>query len=1206
MKNGLFFLLLFAFGNAWSQAGRGNAGTTGANPLPTNDKGTTRALVVGISEYADSGIVDLRFAHRDAEIFAEYLHSAAGAGLSSENIRLLTNAQATLAAIDDGLNWLLTTSKKGDRVIVYFSGHGDVEKQTLWQRGYLLAHDTPGHNYRNNAVKVEDLDEIVKTLSISNEARVTVILDACRSGKLANIGPSLTAEQLEKQVENEVRILSCKPDQKSLEGENWGQGRGLFSFFLVNGLMGLADAGSFPDGIITLDELTAFVKTGIQQVLSDPSFSSRQNPVFVGDENYEVGEVNDKLQAAASSMDVVAMAAPGMKGVVEKGGDTATIIVTTEVFEAPSLPDLLHQFLDGLELNEFVIDTAFPALLGSQSTEDIDHFFIEKIAKQLQTEQANAAIKKELLNAADLEGIVKDVDFQEYFRIQLNRERFSFLMKRIAPETNPNSALLRESKYQEFTKDPTFIKLFEEGKKEDAIRFLIEKTITAVEVEIGQVDRKVALYEIAASAIKDPVQRQQFQLQLAIRLHDQAQEAINNYLRGDPGSLDKLYYKVQAEQYLMYPRMLETALLLLPEGHLLHHSCEVKLHYFDGVCTRLAGQMSDAPKPRIVEAFAKQKKALSLDDKAAYIHNELGLLYLATDQLDSALLHFRTAASLAPKWALPEANLCAVFIAKKQLDSAMVHGENAVAMQPDYFGAHLNLGVVAEKKHDLLTAENHYRKARELNDPHYLPFERRAYLQLESSRYEEAEWQFYEMELRKQGMVPPLVPNIVVATPLLMFPLEFKYPSLSGPGVVHSNPKSAKEFFMTGKAYFEQNDFATAEPFFKKAMKLEPNHLEVFYYLGTICKEQGRFDEAEVYFRRLNDLRPEVEFMPVYLGEVYKKWGRLEAAERIYRDFLNKAKMRDLRVESYLSLNWILREQGRHTERELLLWEFINTDYSFGKQELVSFYNDMVTKYPDNPDWQYRYADFEYKIINHYSGIIGFQKLYKLDSNYSAIGHALALIGQYYLNEAERPIFNESLPDWQMDNPIAIHYLELSVQKAPKAHAVKYDLVTAYLRVFKYKEAIALLDSLRKNGGLDFPNRLVLADLLLRSGHFDEAKAQLDKAWDIQPEAVPRLPEITGKWQQLHGDLVSAIQFYEQELPFAKGKAKANICYTLARLNGQKGNKEASLEWLRQAADNGFNYPLVMKYDLATDSIKHTVAFGDYYKQVLEAKKSSE
>ena len=30
------------------------------------------------------------------------------------------------------LDWLEQASKKGDKAILYFSGHGDVEKQTMW------------------------------------------------------------------------------------------------------------------------------------------------------------------------------------------------------------------------------------------------------------------------------------------------------------------------------------------------------------------------------------------------------------------------------------------------------------------------------------------------------------------------------------------------------------------------------------------------------------------------------------------------------------------------------------------------------------------------------------------------------------------------------------------------------------------------------------------------------------------------------------------------------------------------------------------------------------------------------------------------------------------------------------------------------------------------------------------------------------------
>ncbi|MBK6352763.1 MAG: hypothetical protein IPF46_05025 [Saprospiraceae bacterium] len=38
-------------------------------------KGKIYALVIGISEYKDEDFTDLKFAHRDAELFADFLYS---------------------------------------------------------------------------------------------------------------------------------------------------------------------------------------------------------------------------------------------------------------------------------------------------------------------------------------------------------------------------------------------------------------------------------------------------------------------------------------------------------------------------------------------------------------------------------------------------------------------------------------------------------------------------------------------------------------------------------------------------------------------------------------------------------------------------------------------------------------------------------------------------------------------------------------------------------------------------------------------------------------------------------------------------------------------------------------------------------------------------------------------------------------------------
>jgi uncharacterized caspase-like protein len=127
-------------------------------------KTATRAVVVGISNYQN--IAKLRFAHRDAEAFAEYLRSAAGGHVPEEHIMLLTNEKATQAQIGSALFWLFSDSEEGDLAIIYFSGHGDVETK-LTKNGYLLAYDVNKSTYMaGGAISIRDLQDIVTNLTI--------------------------------------------------------------------------------------------------------------------------------------------------------------------------------------------------------------------------------------------------------------------------------------------------------------------------------------------------------------------------------------------------------------------------------------------------------------------------------------------------------------------------------------------------------------------------------------------------------------------------------------------------------------------------------------------------------------------------------------------------------------------------------------------------------------------------------------------------------------------------------------------------------------------------------------------------------------------------------------------------------------------------------------------------------------------------------
>lgn len=253
----------------------------------------TFAVIVGITNYENAAIPALQYADRDAQQFAAYLQSKAGGEVPEAHIKLIVNKEATIAAVYEALDWLKEQCGKDDVAYIYFSGHGDVETKNNFSKGYLLAYNSPQNNYANNAIRVEDINNESLILTTKNKAKVILISDACHSGKLAGDfykGKQLASSQLRLVLNNQVRLASCAENEEAAEGPDWGGGRGVFSYYLVMGLQGLAGAGK--DSSIQLQDLSKYLDSSFAADQFLAQNKHNQHPVTDGNPFYPMGNID--------------------------------------------------------------------------------------------------------------------------------------------------------------------------------------------------------------------------------------------------------------------------------------------------------------------------------------------------------------------------------------------------------------------------------------------------------------------------------------------------------------------------------------------------------------------------------------------------------------------------------------------------------------------------------------------------------------------------------------------------------------------------------------------------------------------------------------------------------------------------------------------------------------------------------------------------
>lgn len=1119
-----------------------------ATELPAG-AGNTYALIVGVAKYLDPDIPQLQFANKDAEIFADFLKSKAGGSVPKQNIRLLIDSAATTGAVYDAVYWLKNICKKDDVVYFYFSGHGDLENITMYNNGFLICYDSPPFNYVKLALSIDYLNDIANTISLKNQANVILITDACHSGKITEKkfkGNFLAGNQLRKVKNKEIRITSSSSNELSNEKTDWGGGRGVFSYYLINGLKGMAN----PNGDkVTLEDIRTYLDSCLKNDMVLKKESIIQTPVVNG---------------------------PGSFVLAFKDNN-ALISANREVTQ-----DMLMQ----------------RALMVN-----------------------NVAAEDDLSASPE-----------EYF-----------------------FGLLKQKSLEVLT--DTF-RLHEIAKEDLSFR-LIEVFKNALS---GAGENK--LIELEKTLKSDTLSLKLFNNRLASLFDEVGQRVITQYLKGDAAELEKRrYYNANNNGYDVYVRMFEVALKLVTKDNDYYQNLiRVKLHYFTGVAARLKIPITvkEKQKALIDKAFAAQKKALAIEEHAAYIYNELGILYSYKKMYKDAETNFRIAAARAPNWAIPLVNLSDLFAADNKLDSAMYYADSAKVLQPGFQDLYLGYGIIYEKKGNLLQAEEQFQKSIKLNDRHFIPFERLGYVYMNNTAFAKADSMFYEAGERKKGFYFNELNNARnMKLPKSMLPpfIECNIDSVNISG------KDILGQFALGYTAYRDFDLARAERAFKRVIVLDNKNPLAFHYLGKTLAEQNRFQEAELvlklaidnhlpfplwikyYDSLLNKSSISTEFIVdpcsdscfrlgyyniaedyQLMAEVYENRNHYSESEIYYRKLIAA---NPNNAEGYLKLVNLFEKSGRYNDAENYLLEYnIRSSYSIDR-ELNAFYKRTADQFTENADWNLKAGNFQYTIariepdgfwedkkwIDPITGKTEYKfpqtrepKLlppvkYRLlpygtiipRLKYPKPKYKPYTDGIYYLRKAAMLInddeivlagVNSKLGDlynWQGLPDSAVYFYEAAVELNSTDAGTRNKLVETYVHTYRFANALTQLDSLYKKNELSFDKQLLLATFYMQDGRFEDAGKLLNDAELITPIFNPVLISLKAKLAMLNNKPKQVLDYYNRL--YLVNKTDSINLYCLARLEAKNGNKPEAWKWLELALQAGFNYKYVIEFDPALKNL---------------------
>ncbi len=1116
----------------------------------------TYALIIGVAKYLYPEIPQLQFANRDATIFAEFLRSKAGGSVPKENIRLLVDETATSGAVTNAIYWLKEICNKGDKVYIYFSGHGDLENITMYNNGFLICYDSPSFNYVNLALSIDYLNDIANTISIKKQAHVIMITDACHSGKMTEKvfkGNFLAANQLRTAKKNEIRITSSAANQLSNEKADWGEGRGVFSYYLINGLKGLA-ARSNADKI-TLDDIKIYLDSSLKNDLVLKQENTIQTPV-----------VNGKGDFVLSKIDTAALITA--KKEVTQDTLMHRMMMANSAAPEETTPDqyfynLLKQYriegiTDSFNLNDVPAEAIPFVLIDSLIKQDYNESGKIKLRELKQSLLANKETLKEFKNilatAFDeagqrvitqyLRGDAAELEKRRYYNVGNNSynvypRMFEVALKLISPDNTYyyNNLKVKMHYFSGVNARLKIVVESDKGKRKQWIEAALAEQKKALKLE----EFAPYIYNeigILYAYKKDFLKAAAYFREAANRAPDWAIPYSN---------LADLYTaNNQLEKARLY---IDTAKTLQPDYQDIYNGF--------GLIYEKKKNLLQAE-----EAFHKSIKLNSLN----YLPFErLGFLYINTNKYAVADSFLYEAASRKKGYYFDETgNRKNMKFPKPDNIPGIEAITDPRLVTPNNVAGHFALGYQALRDFDLVAAEEEFRKVIELDKKNPL-----AYHYLGRTLFEQKRWQEGELIL-----------------------------------------KLAMDHYMHHSTWLQYSDSVLARSAIDAFtdMGIDScfrygyyNQQEDFLLLAQLYENWGHYGEAETYY--LKFIESDSVYLPGYikLAKLYENTGRYNEAEMLLNNYYIKYQKGLAEVLNFYNLTTQLFPENGEWFLKAGLFQF-----AFAQKEPQRYWDDTKIIDPFTGEIAYAYPQKrDIKIPDQIlPRLIPYGTV--INNRVNKVRLAPFTNGIYYLKKSlailpfdEKLLagINAKIGDlyaWQGLPDSAVYFYQASIELNEDDAGVRNKLIEILSKTYRFTEALMQLDSLSNRNELNFDKELMLAKYKLQDGQIAEAEKLLVNAEKINPAFNLELASLKAALAEKAANLKQALEIYKSI--YQINKKDSITLYNIARIYALMGNSSEAWKWLDISLQQGFNYKTVLQYDPALKSLRKEAGWNVKFK----------